>query len=97
MTTRTWRRLGGFCEDYTGYGGEDTDFGQIARVVGVGLAWVGGAHAYHQHHPVQDPPVDHLDDILVNATLFHRRWGWWPMRGLLDAFAAQGLTGHVCQ
>ena len=97
MTTRTWRRLGGFCEDYTGYGGEDTDFGQTARVVGVGLAWVGGAHAYHQHHPVQDPPVDHLDDILVNATLFHRRCGWWPMRGWLDAFAAQGLTGHVCQ
>jgi len=97
VTTRTWQQLGGFCEDYTGYGGEDTDFGQIARVVGVGLTWVGGAHAYHQHHPVQDPPVDHLDDILVNATLFHRRWGWWPMRGWLDAFAAQGLTGQVCQ
>jgi GT2 family glycosyltransferase len=96
VTARTWRRLGGFCEDYTGYGGEDTDFGQLARAAGVGLTWVGGAHAYHQHHPVQDPPVDHLDDILANATLFHRRWGWWPMRGWLDAFAARGLFDVTC-
>jgi len=91
VTATTWQRLGGFCEDYTGYGGEDTDFGQIARAEGVGLTWVGGAHAYHQHHPVQDPPVDHLDDILVNAALFRRRWGWRPMGGWLDAFADQGL------
>lgn len=95
VTARTWHQLGGFCEDYTGYGGEDTDFGQLARAAGVGLTWVGGAHAYHQHHPVQDPPVDHLDDILVNARLFHRRWGWWPMRGWLDAFAARGLAPPV--
>jgi GT2 family glycosyltransferase len=95
VTAATWRQLGGFCEDYTGYGGEDTDFGQVARAAGVGLTWVGGAHAYHQHHPVQDPPADHLDDILVNARLFHRRWGWWPMRGWLDAFAAQGIAPHV--
>lgn len=92
VTTATWRHIGGFCEDYTGYGGEDTDFGQLADAKGVGLTWVGGAHAYHQHHPVQDPPVDHLDDILVNAALFHERWNWWPMRDWLDAFADLGLV-----
>lgn len=93
-TAATWHTIGGFCEDYTGYGGEDTDFGQRARCAGVDLWWVGGAHAYHQHHPVQDPPVDHLDDILANATVFHRRWGWWPMTGWLDAFAADGLIRY---
>lgn len=91
LTPTTWHRIGGFCELYRGYGGEDTDFAQRAAAAGVGLRWVGGAHAFHQHHPVSNPPVQHLDDILRNAHVFHRRWGWWPMAGWLDAFAAQGL------
>lgn len=87
----TWQRIGGFCELYRGYGGEDTDFGQCVAARGVPMRWVGGAHAFHQHHAVTDPPVDHLDDILRNATIFHRRWGWWPMDGWLSAFADTGL------
>jgi GT2 family glycosyltransferase len=94
VTATTWRRVGGFCEDYFGYGGEDTDYGQLARRAGVDLCWVGGAWAYHQHHPVERPPVRHLDDILRNAAIFHRRWGWWPMRGWLEAFAQRGLARH---
>ena len=90
----TWRRLGGFCTDYDGYGGEDTDLGMIARRQGVDLVWVGGAHAYHQHHPVSSPPVEHLDDILRNAATYHRRWGEWPMEGWLQAFAERGLVTY---
>jgi GT2 family glycosyltransferase len=86
-----WQDLGGFCEQYTGYGAEDTDFGQVAASRGIGLTWVGGAWAYHQHHPTSDPPVQHLHDILRNAAVFHRRWGWWPMSGWLQDFARQGL------
>ena len=93
VTRDTWHRVGAFCEDYVGYGGEDTDYGQSARRAGVGLTWVGGAWAYHQHHPTQSPPVQHLDDILRNAAIFHRRWGWWPMEGWLTAFAERGLVG----
>ena len=89
----TWHRVGAFCEDYVGYGGEDTDYGQSARRAGVGLTWVGGAWAYHQHHPTGSPPVQHLDDILRNGSIFHRRWGWWPMEGWLAAFAERGLVG----
>ncbi|KZF05350.1 glycosyltransferase family 2 protein [Rhodococcus sp. EPR-147] len=88
----TWTELGGFCEDYTGYGGEDTDFAATAEALGMGLRWVGGAHAYHQFHPVSDPPVEHLDDIVANARTFFDRWGRWPMIGWLDAFAARGLV-----
>ncbi|SEC32987.1 Glycosyltransferase, GT2 family [Rhodococcus pyridinivorans] len=87
-----WDRIGGFCTAYSGYGGEDTDFGQKAARAGVPMAWVGGAHAFHQYHPVSSPPVEHLDDILTNAALFHQRWGWWPMRGWLDEFERTGLV-----
>lgn len=94
VTATTWRTLGGFCEDYLGYGGEDTDFARGARGKGVKLAWVGGADAYHQFHPVSDPPVEHLDDILINAQVFHRRWGEWPMQGWIDAFESAGLIAY---
>lgn len=92
VTAETWRTIGGFCEEYEGYGGEDTDYGQRARAAGVPLTWVGGAPAFHQHHPVSDPPVAHLRDILRNAETFHRRWGWWPMTDRLHAFAERGLA-----
>jgi GT2 family glycosyltransferase len=89
-----WTAIGGFCEEYRGYGGEDTDFGQLAAAAGVRLDWTGGAHAYHQFHPTSDPPVQHVDDILANAHVFFRRWGWWPMSGWLTEFERLGLA-HV--
>ncbi|WP_354701656.1 Validoxylamine A glucosyltransferase [Paraconexibacter sp. AEG42_29] len=92
VTAATWTHLGGFDPGYVGYGGEDTDFGQRARAAGVDLRWVGGAWAFHQHHPTATPPVQHLDAILRNAARFHARWGWWPMEGWLQAFAADGLA-----
>ncbi|MEV7290368.1 galactosyltransferase-related protein [Streptomyces microflavus] len=92
VTAETWHAVGGFCEEYEGYGGEDTDFGQRACAAGVPLTWVGGAPAFHQYHPVSDPPVAHLRDILRNAETFYRRWGWWPMTDWLQAFADRGLA-----
>ncbi|MCH5641227.1 glycosyltransferase family 2 protein [Gordonia sp. ABSL49_1] len=94
VTASAWRRLPGFHEGYRGYGGEDTDFSMIARRRGFRIAWVGGADAYHQYHPVSDPPVEHIDDIMRNASLFHERWNCWPMRGWLDAFEAAGLATY---
>ncbi|GAB77867.1 Glycosyltransferase, GT2 family [Austwickia chelonae] len=85
-------RLGGFCTDYTGYGGEDTDFAMTLQAAGGHLMWLGGADAYHQHHTVTDPPTEHLTDIVRNANLFATRWGWHPMQGWLEAFAAAGLA-----
>ena len=85
-------RTGGFCEDYVGYGGEDTDFAQRAREAALGLTWLGSARAHHQHHPVSRPPVEHAADIVRNAGIFHRRWGWWPMGGWLEELAAVGVV-----
>lgn len=92
LSGEAWRRSGGFDEAYTGYGAEDTDFGFRVERAGLGLGWVGSARSYHQHHPTQDPPVQHLEDILRNARTFHDRWGEWPMPGWLEAFARLGLV-----
>jgi GT2 family glycosyltransferase len=95
LTAATWQRIGGFCDRYVGYGGEDTDFGQTAHARGVGMAWIGSARAYHQHHEVESPPVRHVDAILRNGAIFHDRWGWWPMQGWLDAFVERGLVART--
>ncbi len=87
-----WRRSGGFCEDYVGYGGEDTDFAQVVLAAGLDLGWVGAARAFHQWHPVSRPPVEHLEDIVRNAEIYRRRWGTTPMKGWLEAFGAAGLV-----
>jgi N-acetylglucosaminyl-diphospho-decaprenol L-rhamnosyltransferase len=92
VTPATHARIGGFDERYEGYGAEDTDYGFRACEAGVGLVWVGGAWAYHQHHPVSTPPTEHLHDIVANSRRFHERWGRWPMEGWLDAFARAGLV-----
>jgi GT2 family glycosyltransferase len=89
-----WQMVGGFWEDYVGYGGEDTDFAAAADRAGLAMWWVGGADSYHQHHPASDPPVEHLDDIIRNAAIFHERWNRWPMNGWLEQFRDAGLA-HV--
>lgn len=94
LRRETWERVGGFDEAYTGYGAEDTDFAFTAREAGVSLSWVGGARAFHQHHPVSDPPVEHLEDILANGKVFARKWGHWPMEGWLQGFEQQGLISR---
>jgi GT2 family glycosyltransferase len=91
VTSRVWSTIGGFCEEYDGYGAEDTDFGWTARRLGIDLAWVGSARAYHQHHPVSDPPIEHVDDIVLNAGRFYSRWQQWPMLDWLNEFQRMGL------
>lgn len=87
-----WERTGGFCEDYVGYGGEDTDFGRLVVREGLSHGWLGSARAFHQHHPVEDPPVRHVAAIVRNGRVFRERWGWWPMEGWLEAFERRGLV-----
>lgn len=91
VTVDDWHRSGGFHPGYRGYGGEDTDLAVGIAALDGGLVWVGGARVFHQHHPTSSPPWQHLDAIVRNAQLFHRRWGWYPMQGWLDAFADAGV------
>lgn len=87
-----FENLGGFDEGYTGYGAEDTDFGFRARRAGVPLLFMGGPGAFHQHHDVLDPPLQHVEDIVRNAQRFHDRWKVWPMEGWLRAFSDLGVV-----
>lgn len=92
MSAHDWSASGGFCEDYVGYGAEDTDFGQVVQAAGGSLTWLGGATAYHQHHESHDPPLAHVESVVRNAGIFHDRWGWWPMLGWLHEFERRGLA-----
>lgn len=87
-----WQRIGGFCEDYIGYGGEDTDYARLIVDAGLDLGWVGAARAFHQWHPVSRPPVEHVHDIVRNAEIYRGRWGATPMLGWLEAFEERALV-----
>ncbi len=92
ITAEHWAASGGFDETYVGYGAEDTDFGRTVAGLGGRMFWVGGADAYHQWHPVSDPPIEHLESIVRNANIFQIKWGWTPMTGWLRAFQRSGLA-----
>ena len=78
------------------YGAEDTDFGFRADAAGIDLRFVGGTGAFHQYHEVYSPPLQHFDDIVRNARLFHAKWRKWPMQGWLEAFSAAKLIACAC-
>lgn len=92
VSARDFAIIGGFDEDYVGYGAEDTDFGQRLARNGGQLLFVGGAGAVHQYHPSPRPPVQHVADIVANANVFANKWGWWPMESWLEQFADLGLA-----
>jgi len=87
----TFLATGGFDERYTGYGGEDTDFGKVLDEGGVPIAWMKGARAYHQYHPHHMPPVHHIESVVRNAELFEAKWGYRTMGHWLYAFRVMGL------
>ncbi len=83
--------VGGFDERYTGYGGEDTDFGRTLDEMGVPIRWCRGAKVYHQYHPHHMPPVHHLRSVLHNSEVFRSKWGHHTMEHWLRAFRLMGL------
>lgn len=91
MRARSFYRLHGFDESFTGYGAEDTDLGFHANEHDMPLIYQSGAPVFHQYHPIYAPPLQHFADIVRNATRFHERWGIWPMQERLDGFVAAGL------
>lgn len=84
-------RAGGMDEGYVGYGGEETDYAWRLAAAGIPLYWVGGALAWHQHHPLYAPPYPHLEAIVANARRFHARWGHWCMDYWLGQFRDAGI------
>ena len=90
ITKTDFAKIGGFDPQFDGYGGEDTDFALQAQDVGVQFSFV-GATAYHQHHSVCKPPLNHFASIIRNAKTFFKKRNVWPMESWLLQFAEQGL------
>ena len=90
-TPQTWQTIGGFDTSFGGYGGEDTDFAFSARDRSVPFGHA-PARAYHQHHAVCQPPLNHLTSIVENAHRFREKWNVWPMESWLRQFADRGYV-----
>lgn len=86
-----WSKTGGFDERFTGYGGEDTDFGRTLEEAGIPIWWISGARAFHQHHDHCMPPIHHVASILRNTEIFAEKWGHRTMEHWLRAFRLMGL------
>ncbi len=91
LPARAWGAVGGMDEAYAGYGGEETDLAARLTRSGLPTYWVAGARAYHQHHPVHVPPLQHFAPILANAARFRARHGRWCMTYWLGQFRDAGL------
>ncbi len=88
---RVFMASGGFDEDFTGYGAEDTDFGKILDTQGIKFGWCAGACVFHQFHEQHMPPVHQVDSILRNNRLYKKKWGTNTMEHWLGAFIELGL------
>lgn len=86
-----WQNSPRFDEQFTGYGGEDTDFGRSLSEAGIPIWWVKGGRVYHQYHPHFMPPVHHMRSVMRNADLFAAKWGHRTMEHWLYAFQLMGL------
>lgn len=87
---QTFDNIGGFDESFIGYGAEDTDFAMRFHQAGIRQIFVGD-YALHQYHDKYDPPLNHFDSIIENATRYQQKWNVLPMQRWLNAFEAMGL------
>ncbi len=85
-----FENIGGFDEEYVGYGAEDTDFAFQAKAANVPF-YLSAAVVYHQPHPIHSPPFNHFEEIVSNANAFYRKWQCWPMDGWLKDFLMEDL------
>ena len=87
---QTFETIGGFDESFTGYGAEDTDFAMMFHRAGVKLIFVGD-YVLHQYHDKYNPPLNHFNSIIANATRYQQKWKALPMQRWLKAFEDMGL------
>lgn len=82
---QTFEQIGGFDEEFAGYGGEDTDFAERFHQADIKFLLCDD-EVLHQYHTKYLPPVNYIGDICTNANYFYRKHGYFPMRKWLDAF-----------
>jgi GT2 family glycosyltransferase len=87
---QTFEKIGGFDQSFTGYGAEDTDFAMMFHRAGIELRFIQD-YVLHQYHDKYDPPLNHFNSIIKNATRYREKWGVLPMQRWLKAFQNMGL------
>ncbi len=90
LSKTRFKEIGGFDENFVGYGGEDTDFSFMAREKGVPF-FLSNAIVFHQQHAVSTPPLGHFKDIVTNANAFYKKWNRWAMEAWLEEFVKLDL------
>ena len=91
LRRESYFEIGGMDAGFSGYGGEETDFAARLAEADVPFFRVAGARAYHQHHPVHVPPLNHFGSIIRNAQRFHDRHRRWCMEYWLGQIAQAGF------
>ena len=90
MTSNLFFEIGGFDEDFIGYGAEDTDFAFKCRDYGIPL-YLTDNNVYHQQHSFCRPPLNSLEAIVKNSNQFYSKWAIWPMVNHLEKFNKLGI------
>ena len=86
-------RIGGFDEEYHGFGIGDIDFATRAHTAGMVLTTL-NYDVYTQYRANYDYPINHLLDIVTNANVFHSKWGYYPATHWLAAFVKSGFVNN---
>lgn len=93
ITRQDYNSIDGFDENYVGFGVGDVDFATRCEQAGMSL-YVIADKVLHQFHPRVEPPINHLFDIVNNASLYRQKWGFYPIQNWLEEFAREGLVNE---
>ena len=89
-TQKVFNAIGGFDENFTGYSGEDSDFGQQLKAQKIPL-FANKAEVYHQYHKPSGAPFGLIKEFIHNANYFASKWGFLPGRSWIETFKKEGL------
>lgn len=89
ITSTLFFEIGGFDEDYTGYGAEDTDLSFKCKALGIPF-FLTPYKVYHQQHAFYRPPLKSITSIINNCNRFYKKWGIWAMANHLEKFNEAG-------
>ena len=91
LSRQAFDEIGGFDEQYHGFGIGDIDFATRCNAAGIKLRRL-DISTFVQHRANYDYPINHLLDIVTNANLFKRKWGYYPATEWLAEFVANGYV-----
>lgn len=90
ISSQIFFELGGFDEQYKGYGAEDTDFSFKCQNQNIPF-FLTSHEVYHQQHNFIRPPLNSIISIVRNSNYFYSKWNIWPMKNHLEEFKSRNF------